>query len=886
MFVLPLLIIPPTEAQSKLTYNEPTTGLAIADATADSDGTTIVCLKRLVDTQCYYYLRVFFPNNTIITPTFQLPLDVSNCVKIQMTVLTKGLLYLTYLRQIGNSSFEQYGIPVAYNGTLGVPTLLANLNDTHSGRIFKSMAPEDSGFLFVQPVANAIIWQRYSIDTKVGVAERSANGTFAPRNGSQIRDFRIFSTVNGGFSCVFSTETLNEYGAQIDNEARLELEIVFFDPGSIQVTKPTTIYTGPLGIDKITLGDCGLSFNGCSYSCLLLISTGRNQILHQVNFHSTRPGANNVDLQTASDDIVGVDKIRSLFNGGYLLLYHFVKNGQTFIKRAKMIDPEGQSVQTIPLAKPVKMIHVYPRNNTIWYWESNSAQSWSIVSYNPKYMNDDNNYQSPNVNTTTPPIGGEIATRSTTINITYNVPVKPAAGNVTIYATDGVNKYFRQSYSPIFSQYSQSDESNQTLTLDVLTSTFNQPNMTYFVTLDNGFVESMEDSEPILGISDGKWKFRTASTPPNNVYVPSETISVCLNSMGTSRFLKFSKSERSAFVSSLSNTLASFVPISPSRLSISEKFQMESYNGKKQTLLLIQVGAATSDTEMDAKSVIDDLTVLIKNKGITAVSRFPETMLIDEEFGVRIEPNFWNKYKLKIIVAAVIMLLVGLLYLLARRLNPEANNAAIFTLVLALYDFAIDFAFIVRNGQDVRPLYLPSILIFVFSILFNTTIALYIMITENMQSYKFHIWTQSCAKGAAVFTVLSAANIEVLTMTNSKLYKSDYFSAPLSEQSLKIIFWASTASFFLEDVMQFIIQIIYHNKSFIDDIVPLLTLFSSSVMLTVNLISRMYYGITLIRTRKDDVMLSDESVSGKTAARDSSKIFRIMKNELNYRRMK
>jgi len=104
-------------------------------------------------------------------------------------------------------------------------------------------------------------------------------------------------------------------------------------------------------------------------------------------------------------------------------------------------------------------------------------------------------------------------------------------------------------------------------------------------------------------------------------------------------------------------------------------------------------------------------------------------------------------------------------------------------------------------------LYFLSILIIVFSILFNTIIALYIMITENMRSYKFHIWTQSCAKSAAVFTVLSAANIEVLTMTNSKLGKSEYFSAPFSERSLKIIFWASTVSFFIGDVMQFIVQV-------------------------------------------------------------------------------
>ena len=70
---------------------------------------------------------------------------------------------------------------------------------------------------------------------------------------------------------------------------------------------------------------------------------------------------------------------------------------------------------------------------------------------------------------------------------------------------------------------------------------------------------------------------------------------------------------------------------------------MASDNGQKQVLLSIQVRAGTSDMEMGVNSVIDDLNVLIKNKGITAVSRFPETMLLDESFGVRIEREWFDK---------------------------------------------------------------------------------------------------------------------------------------------------------------------------------------------------------------------------------------------------
>ena len=86
--------------------------------------------------------------------------------------------------------------------------------------------------------------------------------------------------------------------------------------------------------------------------------------------------------------------------------------------------------------------------------------------------------------------------------------VKPNTGNVTIYATDGINKFLRQTYSPVFFQYLTVDAQNQTVTLQVLNSTFNQPNMTYYVVLANGFVSSKDTEESILGV-DGPWKFRT-----------------------------------------------------------------------------------------------------------------------------------------------------------------------------------------------------------------------------------------------------------------------------------------------------------------------------------------------------------------------------------------
>ena len=50
---------------------------------------------------------------------------------------------------------------------------------------------------------------------------------------------------------------------------------------------------------------------------------------------------------------------------------------------------------------------------------------------------------------------------------------------------------------------------NTTLSLAVLPSTFNQPNSTYYIKIDAGFVKQNETSESLPGISKYKWIFST-----------------------------------------------------------------------------------------------------------------------------------------------------------------------------------------------------------------------------------------------------------------------------------------------------------------------------------------------------------------------------------------
>ncbi|CAG8524080.1 10339_t:CDS:2 [Paraglomus occultum] len=877
-----LLTLPYVYAQSydnKFTYTESIEGLTVADATAEIDGTTLVRLQKAAnDSQCPFtkdiYFRVIFPNNTVIgsTPTINMSsynycANLTSTSRISMISLIEGWIYVTYLEDVGLAQFQQYGVPIAYNGTLGETKLLLNYDDGIPGDLYRSMIPE-AGFLFAKIRRDGpVIWRRYSTVTEDGKIYALGDGNFTAnlRDGSQVYGSNIFRTVDGGYGCAFVTRNYDAKNKNAETNLQWGLQVTFLHPDTNTVSKPSIIWTSPAGVSDVQLGfnACNIAYDGSGYVCILLVTMGQAQMLHQVNFYSTGASYDNFALTFDPKNVVEADRISPLFYGGYMIVNFVDSDIGRVAKNAIVLSPNGTVTKTVTFVSQTYVVNVYARNNTVWHWMNDSPQSWSIISYYlPKFTTYGIDYQNPNVVTTSPTIGQEIPSRQTSISITYDMQVKPNTGNVSIYATDGVNKFLRQTYSPVYFQYWSLDEKNQTVTLQVLNSTFNQPNMTYYVVIENGFVTSKDTGESILGV-DGRWRFHTSSVQPQDIFSPAATAIISLTSSGSSHFLGLSSADRSNFLSSLSNSLASIVPASPGRLSISKKFQIDSKTGQDRVLLSLNVFTATSDSEMGVDSILKDLGVLIKNKAITAASHVPETVLVDENYGVQVEPNLWEEYKLNVLIAAAAIFVIGLLYLLASRINPEAQNSAIFTLTLVLYDFAVDVAFIVSNGKDVRSLYVPSILILVATIVYSISMALYIMISENTRSYKFHVWTQSYSQVAAIFTVIAAADIEVLTVLGSKVCKSPFFSAPFSERAHHAIFWASTGSFFIEDVPQFIVQVIYQNNTITYNIIPLLSLVSASVMLVINFITRFYYGITLVRAHKTNSHLesADESAS-------------------------
>ena len=102
-----------------------------------------------------------------------------------------------------------------------------------------------------------------------------------------------------------------------------------------------------------------------------------------------------------------------------------------------------------------------------------------------------------------------VSEETTQIQIGYNVPIECSSQNISIYqkVNDTID-ILRETYSGK-SNNCQVLSDNTTLSLTVLSSTFNQPNTIYYVNIDPNFVKHNTTLEPLLGILKYKWTFFT-----------------------------------------------------------------------------------------------------------------------------------------------------------------------------------------------------------------------------------------------------------------------------------------------------------------------------------------------------------------------------------------
>ncbi|RHZ87020.1 hypothetical protein Glove_41g144 [Diversispora epigaea] len=262
--------------------------------------------------------------------------------------------------------------------------------------------------------------------------------------------------------------------------------------------------------------------------------------------------------------------------------------------------------------------------------------------------------------------------------------------------------------------------------------------------------------------------------------------------------------------------------------------------------MFISLKIQSSKKERSVKSIIDDLNDMIKYKRITSISLFLNTNYLDEDFGSVPNQNLWGKYKIRILGVVLAFGILMVLFLLAHKKERKGRNMAVLQLGLIIFDFVINALFVSNNGKVVEALYIPSLMFLTVPTVVNAIGAFYIIFDEN-KSKTFLDWFAQHLMVALIFTVLSGADIEALSILHSNMAGFEFFNAPFSTKGKNSIFWASCLNIFAKDIPQVIIQILYIDSVVIYDIISLFALISSCLNLLINIVGRLFQTINICR---------------------------------------
>ncbi|CAG8777729.1 12901_t:CDS:2, partial [Acaulospora morrowiae] len=191
----------------------------------------------------------------------------------------------------------------------------------------------------------------------------------------------------------------------------------------------------------------------------------------------------------------------------------------------------------------------------------------------------------------------------------------------------------------------------KTVKVKVLSSTFDQPNTSYYVTIDNGFFVDSMYNQSWLGVRRNVWSITSDSSEldSNN---DSRSCIVRLTVDGSSYYVSLSESEKKDFVRKFASQLASTIPCSQSRIYTRTKYQYDyTLPNRDQIMFRVFVDPgdgtnknSTTIKDVSASSIIEYMDTLIKNKNVTGIS-YGLLANLDDTYGAYRAPGLWERYR-------------------------------------------------------------------------------------------------------------------------------------------------------------------------------------------------------------------------------------------------
>ncbi|CAH1763984.1 2950_t:CDS:2 [Entrophospora sp. SA101] len=372
---------------------------------------------------------------------------------------------------------------------------------------------------------------------------------------------------------------------------------------------------------------------------------------------------------------------------------------------------------------------VSPANSNFWSLESTvinveGSQTHSDFDINANIME-----FNPKNGTTVPYNLGEV-------NVTISSEdVVIGSGNIVIYQLLNNNETLLRQTTPVNSPfvYLEHDTTSAYHTIlhcsPLLSSTLNQANGNYLVHFDNSLLMTKENTSiPIQDIS-----FTVGEIPPDGTEDEFEKGIFRLSVDGSELFKTLKGEDRDNYFFHLKHEMAQFVPIKPSRLTISNQTQIDSSSiTHPQVLITFIIAATENDKERSAKRLLSDMNTMITNKQYTNISGDTYLDFLDTTYGVQEIPKgiSFSRVGFKGFIALFGLLAVSIMIYLAFRRHK--------------------------------------------GIIHNPT---------------FKEWFKKVSFGATSLIVIAGIDAEILGILSSKVTGFKLFSAPISDHSISLIFW-------------------------------------------------------------------------------------------------
>ncbi|GBC50609.1 uncharacterized protein OCT59_001463 [Rhizophagus irregularis] len=889
LFYFILLFINPLTVYSYdvILHNETEPGFKIYKVLSYRDGITVVHLVKPINESCIeprIDLRILHPNGTIDSAKVDYPIPEYNfCLgphRYYWFDINRSLPRSINILYLDIASASYYVLSITRSGYVLSNTYVAPISiingSIYADGYLTTHTSEECGFMFANyETENIVMWKYFSRPDDKGNFSLLNEGRHYLQSSSNY--YFIFPSIDGNFGIVNANSTdINIKSNEFINPSKFTFKVYvsFIKPVMESVDGPFLIYQSAIPHFELDFF-CDTAFSGIGNTCLLMFNRAEDKNTSEVIKLSFQTSGSVFDMRKLGDKFVNAEIVtfNGLFQGGYLIT---LRDNQRKTIEGIILDNDGKYNGTWGFPPGLKSSGSFgvtaSLNGSLRLvtFENEMTLKISFTTL-PKFFSNDQGYENPHIKSTYPSIDSSIPLSITNINITYHLSVTISTNNVSIYQyinNDDIPilRQFVPGNSPYFSYSSD----KKTINMKVLESTFNQPNSNYYIVIDGNMVRDWKSNNPLLGVVRNRWKFNTINIQDN--FAEESIGRFSLTEEGTKSFEKLSLDGRRGFLSQLRIDLAKSIPVDINRLDYIKCCEYDYSQKPPRILLSLPIKSTTSPHERNVDHIIKDLDILIKHKEVTPISWFGTTNNLEASFGFRRYKNLLDDFKFHLIGIVIGIVILGFLYFYAKKKYPLGENIVIFKFPLIILNFIMSIMFILNNGKNVPQLFIPSIIFCVIPTIINFVMGVIIMLQEIKKNRYFYEWFKNNVDIASLFTILSGANLEMLNILSSQVAGIMLFNAPLSEVIQFYIFWGSFIGFFINDVPRFIIQVFYIKLVVNYDIIPFLTLSTSSIILANNIISKIYHAIIHLysKKRKSIMILQNKKISCNLANENSS----------------